>query len=474
MKKRPIVQRIFVLGLLMLVAAGAVFAGGTAEKPEAQKAEAERTTGSTEPMMVTDKVYAPESADMNGTMLSRLDDVIQREVDKKLPTGATVLVSRHGKIVYHKSFGKAAEGRPTENDAIYRMVSSSKIVSGVAIGVLVDQGKIISVYEPISNYLPEFKDMVVTIKDENGEIVGAEPAKREITIADLLRMTSGIQTWDTNDFTIDLTEGYGLERTRNDFAYPPKNEDYMPVVASLPLSWHPGEEFFYDDASIHVVEAVVEKASGQRYDEFCRDNIFLPLGMKDTYFTVPEEKWDRVTGLYYVEDMQNGTIGDVYESESLVGKFTEQFIEAPFSEKEAVDAAAGICSTAYDYFLLQQMLLNGGELNGTRILGEHSVRMITINQLPGDLRMGHWGIGWGYGCGVRDNELPIELPRPFQQGADSWPLGSYGWLGFCTTHWVNSPQDDVVITILTNAASGAIVPTFCPLVKNIVWAAVED
>ena len=312
---------------------------------------------------------APASAKMSAARLERIDKVIQENIDKNLIAGAIGFIARDGKIVYNKAFGYSDIGSKAQlktND-IFRIASQTKAITSVAVMMLFEEGKFL-LDDPISKYIPAFANPVVLDKFNPADSTYTSvPAKREITIRDLLTHTSGIDyavIGSANMKAIyskaNLTPGFGSSEISL------KNE--MLKLAKAPLVHHPGERFTYG-LNTDVLGYLVEVISGTSLDRFFAERIFKPLGMNDTYFYLPASKQARLVPIYTFNS-QNNLI--IYERN---GSITADY---PKSNGTYFSGGAGLSSTIGDYAIFLQMLLNGGTYNGQRLLSRGTVDLMTM------------------------------------------------------------------------------------------------
>ncbi|RYZ29726.1 MAG: class A beta-lactamase-related serine hydrolase [Chitinophagaceae bacterium] len=372
-------------------------------------------------------VTTPESVGMSTERLQRLDTMLNGWVNRGRTNGAVALLLRDGKIVYHKAFGFDDEEKkvPLRTDNIFRIASQTKAITSVAVMLLYEEGKLL-LDDPVSRYIPEFAKPVVLDKfNAQDSSYTTVPAKTEITIRHLLTHTSGIgyaQIGSRESNAIyakaNLTSGIGSEP-----GHTLKGD--IPRLAKLPLMHQPGDRWTYG-LSTDVLGYLVEVVSGMNLDQFFRSKIFEPLGMKDTYFNVPAEKQNRVVSLY----LEAG--GKLQKAKPVVNVNGNFLIDYPKTGTTYFSGGAGLSSTALDYGIFLQMLLNGGDYNGKRILSPNSVRMMTMNQI-GDVGFGvnKFGLGFGITTGKGSSILPTQE-------------GTYEWGGaFSTLYWVD-PKEKLV------------------------------
>jgi CubicO group peptidase (beta-lactamase class C family) len=360
--------------------------------------------------------------------LQRINEVVQRHIDHHRIAGAVTLVARKGQVVHFQAHGlmDIDAKRPMEKNTLFRMASSTKPVTGVAVMMMIEEGKV-RLTDPVSKFIPEFKAMKVAVRKEMDSDVQIVAAEREITIRDLLTHRSGL-----------VTGGLGTQRVPRESLWP-KIEDtlatLMPRMAAVPFDFQPGTRWRYSSlAGLDALGRVVEVASGQSYHDFLRHRVFEPLQMKDTTFVVPDDRKDRLATVY------RGTDKGLEKS-----AFTLQFPKAYFS------GAGGLVSTAEDYFRFAQMLANRGQLDGKRLLSPRAVELYSSNQVD-DMFVGQLGRpeGMGFGLSV---EVVVDSVRAGTFRSD----GSFGWDGVFGTHFWVDPKEDLVGVFLVQAQAGPVV-----------------
>lgn len=370
----------------------------------------------------------PRAADFSPERLARLDQLFQQYIDSGWINGATALIARNGKIVYYKGLGydDISTKKPLHKDAIMRIASQTKAITSVAVMMLYEEGKFL-LDDPISKYIPEFKNPVVLDQfNETDTTYTTVPAKSEVTIRHLLTHTSGIQYAQigSKPFTAiyaksGIVAGIGVDKI--------KLADIIKKLGPLPLEHQPGEKFTYG-LNTDVLGYLVEVVSGMPFNVFLKKRIFDPLGMKDTYFYLPEEKRHRLATLYTTDDQQR--IQKAGATMDINGNILTDY---PNINGTYYSGGGGLASTAYDFSVFMQMLLNNGVYNGTRILSRNSIRMMTTNQI-GDLRLGR---GNTFGLGF---ELVTEKGSAFSPR----PEGSYSWGGmFSSSYWID-PKEKII------------------------------
>jgi CubicO group peptidase (beta-lactamase class C family) len=378
-------------------------------------------------------------ADENPARFSReeLDGItamLQKAVDQKSVAGATALIAQRGKVIYSTSVGmQDAEAKaPMAEATIFRIASMSKPITSVAVMILVEEGKM-DVSDALSKFVPEFKQMKVLVPATDGQLYELVKANREITIHDLLTHSSGISYGLINKPFVgkmyaDAGISDGLVET------PGTIGDNVRKLAKLPLVCQPGAAWEYG-LNTDVLGHVVEVVSGKSLDQFCRERIFQPLNMTDTYFIVPKEKQPRLSALYSIDaDKKISRVGDKPVTHDAV---TYSSTYSTNDGSKYYSGGAGLASTTGDYFRFCQMMLNHGELDGVRLLKPETVDRMTRNQL-GDLPIPFPGPGaMGYGFGVL-TEKGKEIAK------DAATVGTYSWGGaFGTYFWVD-PANDLI------------------------------
>ncbi len=371
----------------------------------------------------------PEEVGMSSDRLARIRVAMQRYVDRKDVPGVVTLVARHGRVVHFEALGyRDVEGKsPMTGDAIFRIASMTKPITSVAAMMLFEEGHFL-LSDPISKWLPEFSQMRVAQLPSPGERVGAPyklvPAARPITIRNLLTHTAG------------LPNAYrGLTQAEYLKASPRQNPaetvaDVIRRVAKLPLNFHPGDAWEYGPAT-DVVGRLVEVVSGKTLDEFFRERIFKPLKMVDTHFYLPKSKLGRFCAQYEPDENKKIKLADAPNTES-------RFVKEPHVYHAG---AGGLVSTATDYLRFHQMMLNGGELDGVRLLGRKTVELMTSNHI-GDLPIWLTGPGFGFGLGY---SVVTDVGKTGQPGS----VGNYGWGGAFCTYFSVDPSEGMIAILMT-------------------------
>ncbi|HTU89186.1 MAG TPA: serine hydrolase domain-containing protein [Gemmataceae bacterium] len=376
--------------------------------------------------------------------LERLDALLRDAVQRRQIAGGVALLARHGRIGHLHAIGwRDAEAKtPMTTDTLFRIASMTKPVTSVAVMMLVEEGKL-QLTDPVSKFIPEFGKAIVGIPDWFGGRVKSIPALREITIRDLLNHTSGlgyrfwnIQPWTTLYRQAGISDG---------LLHPPGGcIDNVRRLARQPLLFQPGTFWGYG-LSTDVLGVLVELVSGQDLATFFQERIFGPLQMHDTFFFVPPAQRDRLAALYLRgRDGKRQRVGDETVA---VGELQLSATYPCEPDGKYFSGGAGLVSTAADYARFLQMLLNGGELDGARLLQPATIAQMTKNQI-GYLRIcfPQYGDRYGYGFGVRTEGDPSR---------DAASFGSYAWGGvFHTYFWVDPKKDLIGMMMLQLFALG--------------------
>ncbi|MEZ2335523.1 serine hydrolase domain-containing protein [Mucilaginibacter sp. RCC_168] len=383
---------------------------------------------------VTLQVGNPVSEKFSVERLQRIDHLIEANIDSGYINGAVGLIARNGKIVYNKSFGIAdvEQKKLMENDHIFRIASQTKAITSVAVMMLFEEGKFL-LDEPISKYIPAFAHpKVIDLYNEKDTTFTTVPAKREITIRDLLTHTSGIEYAQIGSPRMNAI--YAKSKIPGGFvADKIRLADVMDKLGKLPLTHQPGERWTYG-LNIDVLGYLVEKVSGKTLDQFFKERIFDPLGMKDTYFYIPAAKQSRLVAVY-TPDKQGRLVK--WTASTLPGVD----FDYPKTAGTYFSGGAGLSSTIKDYAIFLQMMLNGGVYNGQRLLARHTVEMMTENQI-GDLYINPDKDKFGLGFGITTPASSAKL------GVSP---GSFAWGGFYgTLYWVDPKEHLVCLLFIQN------------------------
>jgi len=371
----------------------------------------------------------PESVGLSSERLERITTAVQNDITGKRIAGAVTLVVRHGKVAWFKAQGMTDReaGKPMPTDAMFRICSMTKPITTVAAMMLYEEGKFL-LEDPVSKYLPEFKDMKVLVKPAKGEPYTI-PASKEITIRDLMRHTSGM-TYNWNE---DLGAMYEKANVASGLLqYDGTIADNTKSLAGMPLLFTPGEKWEYS-LSVDVLGRLIEVWSGKPLDEFFRTRIFEPLGMKDSYFFVAENKQGRLATAYtYYPDKGLNRFPDTPIRE---GTFVYSADYPTKGPKKLFSGGAGLVSTAMDYARFCQMMLDEGKVGSTRLLSRKTVELMTHDQL-GKIAPDQ---GFGLGFGIDGVKEPLsELSSP----------GSYEWGGFFYTAFSIDPKEQMIVVFM--------------------------
>ncbi len=394
----------------------------------------------------------PESQGFSSERLARIAPAIKKEIEKGQYPGAVMLVARHGKVVYFDSVGQLdpAGGKPMTKDAIFRMYSMTKPYTSVAIMMLMEEGKL-RVSDPVSKFIPAFASLQVSVPVTD-PYTGATkyinvPAEREVTIQDLLRHTSG------------FVYGGFTSHPKVKELYAKENVDWKDLtgaeqverLARVPLAHQPGSTFEYG-LSIDVLGRVVEAISGRTLGEFLQERVFGPLGMKDSAFIVAQDKVGRLAQPFATDPATNTPIS---------------LLDVTVAQKNDA-GGAGSVGTASDYARFLQMMINGGELDGVRLLSPTTVRYMTVDHLGPDIKFSGVttlppGTGFGLGFAVRKETGRFEV---------TGNEGEYYWAGAAGTGFYVDPKDDVVVVWMTQGQPGMARRYDRYLFKQLVYQAI--
>ena len=342
--------------------------------------------------------------------------------------GLVAIVARKGKIVYHKAFGLAdvASGAPMETDHIFRIASQTKAITSVAVMMLWEEGRF-GLDDPISNYIPEFKDpKILDTYDEATGSYTSIPAKKEITIRQLLTHSSGLGYGmiDSNKGIKTIYKQAGIVDAWS--IEPDLLADNIKRLAKLPLVFEPGEKYHYS-LGIDVLGYLIEIVSGMSFDTFLQERLFKPLGMADTHFYLPEEKADRLVTPHLDKD------GEWVKYRGLPSYYDADY---PIKgSKTYFSGGAGLSSTAYDYATFLQMVLNDGELNGVRFLSRTTVDTMNAIQIDKGGEISH-GLAFGI-----NNEKSLA-----KGGLGS--VGSVSWGGYFNSQYFADPDEQILAVLL--------------------------
>lgn len=369
----------------------------------------------------------PEELGFSTERLGRLDAVIQDNVDQHKIAGAVMFIARDGQTAHLKAYGRQdiEGGKPMATDAIFRIASMSKAVTTIAALILYEEGRFM-LNDPVAKYLPAFANSVVAVPPHPGSPAGTKystvPAKRPISIRDLMRHTAGLTYGDglaADDYKkANLTGWYFADRDET-------IGEAIDRLGKLPLHGQPGEQWQYG-YSTDVLGRLVEVVSGMPLDRFMAERIFQPLKMPDTSFFLPPGKEGRLANVYGVEE------GQLVLKESTA---KSDYVRGP---RKCFSGGAGLLSTAGDYGRLLQMLLNEGELDGVRLLSPKTVRLMHANHTGDKYRRDLSSFGLGFWV----NDDPGHYGELVSEGA-------YGWGSAYFPQYVVDPQEKIVALFMT-------------------------
>lgn len=409
-------------------------------------------------------VVEPEKVGLSSERLERIAETFQQEIDQGRLPGAIVLIARRGEVAYFESFGfRDPETKaPMSNDAIFRIYSMTKPLVSVAAMILMEEGKL-QLADRVAKFLPEFAEQQVSVPrtDAYGNVsYTLVPAERPMTVHDLLRHTAGLAYGEITA-NAEVKEAYAAIGVYKPDGPAYEARDIPPAeqvagLAKAPLIHQPGTVWEYSLAS-DVLGRVVEKASGMRLGDFLEQRLFEPLGMVDTGFWVPEADLERLAEPLAI-DPATGMPNRVID------------VAAPPANDSG---GAGAVSTASDYALFAQMLLNGGELDGTRILSPTTVRLMASDHLgeriaapvtPGELLLGTPGYTFGLGFAVREAPGIAAVPGS---------PGEFMWAGYAGTYFWIDPAEELVGVLMTQGP-GPSRAYYRRHIKQLVYQAIVE
>jgi CubicO group peptidase (beta-lactamase class C family) len=394
------------------------------------------------------KAGRPEELGFSSQRLLRMEHSFQAEIDQQRLPGAVLLVARYGKIAYFKALGfqDRATNTPMKTSSIFRIFSMTKPIASLAAMMLVEEGKL-DLAAPVSTYLPEFGDLKVAVQKTAAEVAYERPT-RPMTVQDLLRHTSGLTYGLFGQSAVDqLYRKSNLLDTKQTLA------QLVTKLARLPLAHHPGEVWEYS-ISTDVLARVVEVTSGLPFDQFVAERISRPLAMEDTAF--------------YLNPAQAGRL-------ALAAARDQSPQDDPTIKPAFFSGGGGLFSTAGDYARFCQMMLNGGELAGTRLLAPKTVALMTSDHLPASTSrqspvaqgMGPLGPrlenGLGFGLGVAVRTSPGLNPL-------AGSVGDYFWAGIMGTYFWVDPQEKMFAVLMIQTKPSEL-PRYASLTRNLVYAA---
>lgn len=396
-------------------------------------------------------VSRPEDVGLATERLRHIEPLIKDHIARKDLAGAVTLVARRGKVVHFQAFGTTGfeTDAPMRTDTLFRLASMTKPITAVAVLMLMEEGKLI-LSDPVSTFIPEFKSPRVAMwnlpNDPRGAGVRLVSADHELTLQHLLTHTGGLQS--------DTDTPSGMFYRQANIPTTLSLAEFAKRVAGLPLNFQPGTQWQYSsNTGFSVLGRVVEVVSGMSLDQFFRQRIFGPLEMQNTFFNVPSQR--------------AGDVAPVY-TQSARGPVVQASPTPLPAGVEFFSGSGGLVGSAEDYLQFCQMLLNGGELHGKRILSRKSVELMTDNAV-GDLNLGNYAVegqdlkGYGFGLGVRVRT---------SNGASGWlgSVGDYGWAGANGTYFWIDPKEQLIGMVMMATRVGRLRTEF----PNVVYQAIVD
>jgi CubicO group peptidase (beta-lactamase class C family) len=401
----------------------------------------------------TPEITRPEEIGLSSERLGRIRPRLQRFIDEEKVPNLVTMVIRHGKIAHFEAQGYMdfETRKAVQKDTLFRMWSNTKPITGAATMICVEEG-LLKLDDPISKYIPAFKNPLVRLSD-TASTRGAPPsstetvpAAREITIRDCLRNTTGLASPRHAPVSY-LTEFSEAVKATTWFSNPAKPTDIRKTteaLAKLPLDFQPGTQFIYH-VGYPIVGLILEAVTGQTLERFYGERIFKPLGMEDTAFYISEAKLNRLPSCYRPVQQKGHwklTLSErAEESEKVKG---------PKNFFEAGGGAGGVLSTISDYTRFSQMLLNGGELDGERILARKTVEIMTSNHIDQKMNIAVTGPGFGFGMGVG---VYCGTVPPIMRSC-----GTFGWSGMAGTSCFMDPKEDLIFACFTQVLGAKVMP----------------
>jgi CubicO group peptidase (beta-lactamase class C family) len=421
--------------------------------------------------MLAPTLASPESAGMSTEAFDRLEAHLKsRYVDAGRFPGTQLMVFRRGKLVHSHVQGYADLERkvPVRNDTIFRIYSMTKPITSVAFMMLFEDGRV-ALEEPVHKYIPEWKDLAVFVAGTAPAFL-TRPPSRPMLIVDLLRHTSG------------LTYGF-QQRTNVDAAYRERKigevikagtlESMIADLVKIPLEFSPGEAWNYS-VSTDVIGYLIGRIAGQPFEQFLKERIFDPLDMNDTGFYVPAAKAQRLSACYSA-DPQGGMAFHATECKSVLTLQDDPATSSFLAPPSLISGGGGLCSTASDYLAFCRALINGGELNGKRLISPKTLALMTSNHLPNGLDLpamsrslfseaNYNGIGFGLGFSVT-----LDPARTLIPGSP----GEYAWGGAATTSFWIDPAEELITIFMTQVLPSSAYPIRREL-RTMVYSAITD
>jgi len=377
----------------------------------------------------------PEDEGFSSERLAYIDKFYSGKIDRGELAGMVLLVSRHGKVVHESSLGYAdlEKKQRMGDDTLFRFYSMTKPITSTALMMLYEEGRF-QLSDPISKYLPEFKDIRV-LKTPDSPLSDTVPADHPPTIQDIMRHTAGF-THGLADNAFDR-EYAKADLWGNDVSL----EEMIHRLAKIPLHHQPATKFDYS-VGPDVQARLVEVLSGMPFDEFLEKRLFTPLGMRDVGFYVPPAKASRLATVYWVKEGKLTPLDETYgHPGGDIFVFQPWSVNSYTTKHKRTGGSYGLAGTAEDYWRFAQMMLNGGEMNGKRILSPQTVAFMAQDHLePAGIPDFERGVGFGLGFAVMKNEAAAGYMSPG---------GSFYWAGAAATHFWIDPKEDIVVVAMT-------------------------
>ena len=403
----------------------------------------------------------PDAAGLDAGRLERITDhLTRRYIEPQKIAGCQTLVARHGAVGYVSSLGSMdlERDKPMAEDTIFRIYSMTKPITGVALMTLYERGHF-QLHDPIHRFIPEWKDLRVEVRQEDGSTRLEEPA-RPMSVRDALMHMTGLGWGVDGPLRMDrFLDAMAVVRGGADGTLQTMVEN----LAQRPLVFHPGTAWLYG-LSTDVCGHLVEVISGRRFDDYLRTELFEPLQMHDTGFAVPDEDLGRFAASY--GRRRDKTLKLLDDPERSAYRRPPAFLSG----------GGGLVSTTEDYLRFCQMLLNGGELDGTRILGRKTVELMTVNHLPGNGELRSFALPGGYGETGFDGvgfglTMAVGLGQAATQTIGS--PGEYYWGGAASTIFWIDPAEDLIVIFMTQLLPSATFD-FRGQLKALVYPAIVD
>jgi CubicO group peptidase (beta-lactamase class C family) len=393
------------------------------------------------------KTVKPEEVGLSTPRLEKISQSMRGYIEQQKMAGAVVLVARHGKIAYFETFGDADTGKPMQRDTMFRICSMTKPVVTLAILQLYEDGKLL-LSDPVAKYIPEFAypKVIEMLPAGSNPAFRLVPAKRDITIKDLLTHTAGMpypfaSEWYPKDRLLRQMHDMYEEAGISSGMYETEGTigDMVKRLARLPIASQPGEAFIYGMAA-DVSGYLVEVVSGQKLDDYIAEHIFKPMKMNDSYFFVPESKQARLAAVWKSD--WHGTLEKVTPGPHQEGDYRYSATFQTQGPKTFLSGGVGMVTTPYDYFRFAQMLLNKGELDGVRLVSRKTVELMTTNQIGKLSEITLHDEGWKFGLG-----LGLQADR--EHNVDAGSVGTFEWAGLYSTRFSVDPKEEKITIFLS-------------------------